>query len=76
MLNFIHFSALFGLFLIGWSINHVLYLNVTLEFQKTVVEMVAKIRVQVPKYWHIHFIMFLLAVCNENLAMHNQRSDK
>ena len=29
VLNFIQFSALFRLFFIGWSINHVLYLNVT-----------------------------------------------
>lgn len=33
-LNLINFPALFGLFLIDWSINHVLYLNVTYEFRK------------------------------------------
>ena len=49
VLNLLTFPLyIFGLFFIGWSINHVLYLNATLEFQKTFLEITAKIMVQVP----------------------------
>ena len=59
-------------FIIDWLVNKSCFISeCNIRFKK-ILEMVATIKALVP--YHMHFIMFLFAVCNEKLALQNQRS--